>query len=89
MADIRHLKNRHDVIFLRGQSDLDKSMQTGAEWHADCDDTVKSKSDIEFQYGGCLDEFSVMSSQSHVPHCRVKNPSAILKIVLRRILFFC
>jgi len=31
----------------------------------------KSKPDVEFQYGGCLGEFNGMSSQSHLPHCRV------------------
>ena len=31
----------------------------------------KSKPDVEFQYGGRLGEFNVMSSQSHVSHCRV------------------
>ena len=31
----------------------------------------KSKPDVEFQYGGRLDEFHGMSSQSHLPHCRV------------------
>jgi len=31
MAEIRHLENRHDVIFCRGWSDLDKISQTGAE----------------------------------------------------------
>ena len=32
MAEIRHLENRHDVIFFcRGWSDLDKISQTGAE----------------------------------------------------------
>jgi len=31
----------------------------------------KSKPDIEFQYGGRLDEFNGMSSQNHVSHCRV------------------
>ena len=39
MAEIRHLENRHDVIFFcRGWSDLDKILQTGTEWHVDCDD---------------------------------------------------
>ena len=34
MAEIRHLENRHDVIFFcRGWSDLDKISQTGTEWH--------------------------------------------------------
>jgi len=31
----------------------------------------KSKSDIEFKYGGRLGEFHGMLSQSHLPHCRV------------------
>jgi len=31
----------------------------------------KSKPDVEFQYGGRLGEFHDMSSQSHLPHCRV------------------
>jgi len=31
----------------------------------------KSKPDVEFQYGGRLGEFNSMSSQSHLPYCRV------------------
>jgi len=39
MPEIRHLENRHDVIFFCwGWSDLDKISQTGAEWHVDCGD---------------------------------------------------
>jgi len=34
----------------------------------------KSKPDVEFQYGGHLGEFNGMSSQSHLPHCRVLSP---------------
>jgi len=42
MAEIRHLKNRHDVIFsCRGWSDLDTISQTGAEWHVDCGDMTE------------------------------------------------
>ena len=42
MAEIRHLENRHDVIFFCwGWSDLDKISQTGAEWHVDCGDMVE------------------------------------------------
>jgi len=42
MAEIRHLENRHDVIFFcRGWSDLDKTSETGAEWHIDCGDVVE------------------------------------------------
>ena len=44
MAEIRHLENRHDVIFFcRGRSDLDKISQTGTEWHVDCGDVWKWK----------------------------------------------
>jgi len=42
MAEIRHLENRHDVIFFcRGWSDLDKMSETGAEWHVDCGNVVE------------------------------------------------
>jgi len=42
MAEIRHLEDRHDVIFFCwGWSDLDKISQTGAEWHVDCGDVVE------------------------------------------------
>jgi len=34
----------------------------------------KSKPDVQFQYGGLLGEFNVISSQSHLPHCRVLPP---------------
>ena len=34
----------------------------------------KSKPDVEFQYGRRLGEFNGMSSQSHLPHCRVLPP---------------
>jgi len=41
MAEIRHLENRHYVIFFCwGWSDLDKISQTGAEWHVDCGDMI-------------------------------------------------
>jgi len=72
MAEIRYLENLHDVIFsAREWSDLDKILQTGTEWHVDCSDVWKWKPDVEFQYGGHLGEFSGMSSQSRVSHCRV------------------
>jgi len=42
MAEIRHLENRHGVIFFcRGWSDLDKISVTGAEWHFDCGDIIE------------------------------------------------
>jgi len=72
MAEIRHLENRHDVIFFcRGWSDFDKISQTGTEWHVDRGDMWIWKPDVEFQYGGRLGEFNGMSSHSHVSHCRV------------------
>ena len=55
MAEIRHLENRHDVMFLyRGWSDLDKISDTDAEWHVESTAVMwsKSKPDVEFQYGG-------------------------------------
>jgi len=42
MAEIRHLENRHEVIFFCwGRLYLDKISQTGAAWHVDCGDMVK------------------------------------------------
>jgi len=72
MAEIRHLENRHDVIFFcRGWSDLDKISQTGTEWNVDCGDVWKWKPYVEFQYDGHFGEFNGMSSKSHISHCRV------------------
>ena len=72
MAEIRHLENRHDVIFFcGGWSHLDKIsrlvqndnvMSTAVMWS-------KSKPDVEFQYGGRLGEFNGMSSHSHIAGC--------------------
>jgi len=69
MAEFRHLENRHNVII---------SAEGGPIWikfrrlvQNDMSTAVirsKSKPDLEFQYGGRLDEFHGMSSQSHLPH---------------------
>jgi len=49
-------------------SDLDKISVTGAEWHVDC-------GDIEIETsGGRFGKFNGMSSQSHLPYCRVLPP---------------
>jgi len=72
MAEIRHLENRHDVIFSAEGSPIlikfrrlvQNDMSTVVIWS-------KSQSDVEFQYVGRLGEFNGMSSQSHLPHCRV------------------
>ena len=75
VAEIRHLENRHDVIFYAegGQILIEfrrlvqHDMSTAVMWS-------KSKPDVEFQYGGHLGEFHGMSSQSYLPHCRVLPP---------------
>jgi len=46
---------------------VQNDMSTAAMWS-------KSKPGVEFQYGGRLGEFNSMSSQSHLPHCRVLPP---------------
>ena len=44
MAEIRHLENWHEVIFFcRRLSDLDNISETGAEWHVDGGDVVKTR----------------------------------------------
>jgi len=74
MAEIRHFENRHDVIFsaesgpiwLKFRRLVQNDMSTAVMWS-------KSKPDIEL-HGGRLGEFNGMSSQSHLPHCRVLPP---------------
>jgi len=51
-------------IWIKLRRLVQNDMSTAVMWS-------KSKPDIEFQYGGRLDEFNGMSSQSHVSHCRV------------------
>jgi len=67
MAEIRHLENRHDVIFsakggpiwIKFRRLVQNDMSTAVIWS-------KSKPEIEFQYGGRWSEFNGMSSQSHL-----------------------
>jgi len=69
---IRHLENRHDVIFsaeggsiwIKLRRLVQNDILTAVMWS-------KSKPDVEFQYGGRLGEFNGMSSQSYVSHCKV------------------
>jgi len=71
VAEIRHLENRHDVIFsaedgliwIKFRRLVQNNMSTGVIWS-------KSKPYVEFQCGGCLGEFNGMSPQSHLSHCR-------------------
>jgi len=51
-------------IWIKFRRLLQNDMSTVVMWS-------KSKSDVEFQYGGRLGEFSGMSSQSQISHCRV------------------
>jgi len=74
MAEICHLKNRHDLfsaeggpIWIKFRSLVQNDMSTVVMWS-------KSKPDVEFQYGGRLGVFNGMSSQSHLPHCKVLPP---------------
>jgi len=46
---------------------LQNDMSTAVMWS-------KSKRGVKFQYGGRLGELNGMSSQSHLPHCRVLPP---------------
>jgi len=49
----------------------------------------KSKPEVECQYGARLSGFNVMIPEPHATLQDERIPSAILKIVFRRILFFC
>jgi len=72
MADIRHLEidmtsffsAEGGPIWIKFRRLEQNDMSTVVMWS-------KSKQGAEFQYGGRLDEFNGMSSQTHVSHCRV------------------
>jgi len=61
-------------IWIKCRRLLQNDMSTAVMWS-------KSKPDVEFQYGGRLGEFNGMSSQSHLPHCRVL-PSGELNVMI-------
>jgi len=54
-------------IWIKFRRLVQNDMSTAMIW-------LKSKPDVEFQYGGRLGEFNGMSSQRHLPHCRVLPP---------------
>jgi len=54
-------------IWIKFRRLVQNDVSTGVMWS-------KSKPDVEFQYGLRLGEFNGMSSQSHLPHCRVLPP---------------
>jgi len=54
-------------IWIKFRRLVQTDMSTAVMWS-------KSKPDVEFQYGGRLGEFNGMSSQSHLPQCKVLAP---------------
>ena len=82
MAEIRHLENRHYMLFpadggpiwIKFRILVQNDMSTAVIWS-------KSKLDVEFQYGGRLGECNCMSSQSHLPHCRVLPPGEFSVVI--------
>jgi len=54
-------------IWIKFRRLVQNDMSTAVIWS-------KLKPEVEFQYGGRLGEFNGMSSQSHLPHCRVLPP---------------
>jgi len=90
MAEIRHLENRHDVIFFcRGWSDLDKISQTGAEWHADCGNMVEIETRCRipiWRTFGRIQWHVIPEPPATLQGVRI--PSAILKIVFHYIILF-
>jgi len=51
-------------IWIKFRRLVQNDMSTAVIW-------PKSKPEVEFQYGGRLGEFNGVSSQSHLPYCRV------------------
>ena len=54
-------------IWIKFRRLVQNDMSTAVIWS-------KSEPDVEFQYGGRMGEFNNMSSQSHLPRCRVLPP---------------
>jgi len=57
-------------IWIKFRRLVQNNMSTAVMWS-------KSKPDVEFQCGGRFREFHSMSSQSHLPHCRVLPPGEL------------
>ena len=55
------------AIWIKFRRLVQNNMSTAVIWS-------KSKPNVEFQYGRRLGEFHCMSSQSHLPHCRMLPP---------------
>ena len=77
-------------FFCRGRSGLDKISQTGAEWHVVCGDMVKIETSSRiptWRTFGRIQWHVIPEPRATLKGVRI--PSAILKIVFRRIIFFC
>jgi len=82
MAEIRHLEIDMTSFFAEGgpiwikfRRLVQNDMSTVVMWS-------KSKPGVEFQYNGRFGEFNGMSSQSHLPHCRVLPPGEFNVMIL-------
>ena len=69
-STLRHFSAEGGPIWIKFRRLVQNDMSTAVIWS-------KSKPDLEFQYRGHLGEFHGMSSQSHMPHCRVQSPGEI------------
>jgi len=61
-------------IWIKFRRLVQNDMSTAVMWS-------KSKPDVEFQYGGRLGKLNGMSSQNHLPHCRVLPPGEFNVII--------
>ena len=68
-------------IWIKFRRLVQNDMSTAVIWS-------KLKPEVEFQYGGHLHEFNVLIPEPRATLQDGRIPSAILKIVSRRILFF-
>ena len=74
MAEIRHLENRHDIIFSAEGDQMWMKFRRLVQNHmsiADCGDKVEIETRCRIPI--CLGEFSGMSSQSHLPHNSIRH----------------
>ena len=58
------------ILFCRGWSNLDKILQTGAEWHVDCGDMAEIKTRSRIPIWRTLGRIQWHVTQSHLPYSR-------------------
>jgi len=71
LAEIRHLENRHDVFFSADGGQIWIKFRRLVQNDVSTAIVVEIALAVKFQYGGRFGEFSGISFQSHVSHCRV------------------